>query len=128
MLENTDLGKLILRLVLGGTLLFHGLAKLFMGVGSLEMALQAHGLPPMLAYASFVGELVAPAMVILGYRTSLFALIIALNTTAMIALFHMDDIAMLDTAGGWSLQLQGFFLGTALAVMMIGPGRFKMKN
>jgi putative oxidoreductase len=33
LLDNADLGKLIVRLTLGGLLLFHGIAKLFHGVG-----------------------------------------------------------------------------------------------
>jgi putative oxidoreductase len=127
-LKNTDLGALLLRLVLGGMILFHGLAKMITGVGGIEVAIEQWGLPGVLAYAVFIGEVIAPAMVILGYRTSLFALLIAVNMMVAIALVHVDDIFMLGSSGGWSLELQGLFLGTALAVMLIGPGRYKMKN
>jgi putative oxidoreductase len=127
-LKNTDLGALLLRLVLGGMILFHGLAKMITGVGGIEVAIEQWGLPGVLAYAVFIGEVIAPAMVILGYRTSLFALLIAVNMMVAIALVHVDDIFMLGSSGGWSLELQGLFLGTALVVMLIGPGRYKMKN
>ena len=45
MLENADLGKLIIRLTLGGLMLFHGIAKLLNGIGFIEGELASHGLP-----------------------------------------------------------------------------------
>ena len=31
-------------------------------------------------------------------------------------------------SGGWALELQGFFLFTAVALIFLGPGRYKLKN
>ncbi len=53
MLENADLGKLIIRLTLGGLMLFHGIAKLLNGVGFIEGELASHGLPTFLAYGVY---------------------------------------------------------------------------
>ncbi|MBW4935084.1 DoxX family protein [Marinobacter sp. F4206] len=128
MLENADLGKLIIRLTLGGLMLFHGIAKLLHGVGFIEGELASHGLPAFLAYGVFVGELIAPLMVLLGYHTRIGALLIVFNMVVAIVLVHANQLLSLGGNGGWALELQGFFLFTALALMFLGPGRYKLKN
>ncbi|WP_370231845.1 DoxX family protein [Marinobacter nauticus] len=128
MLENADLGKLIVRLTLGGLMLFHGIAKLLNGVGFIEGQLASHGLPTSLAYGVYIGEVIAPLMVILGYQTRIGALIIVFNMIVAIALVHGHQLLTLSSNGGWALELQGFFLFTALALIFLGPGRYKLKN
>ena len=128
MLENADLGKLIIRLTLGGLMLFHGIAKLLNGIGFIEGELASHGLPTVLAYGVYVGEVLAPLMVILGYQTRIGALIIVFNMLFAIALVHAHQLLSLGGNGGWALELQGFFLFTAVAVIFLGPGRYKLKN
>ncbi|MGB1835921.1 DoxX family protein [Marinobacter adhaerens] len=128
MLENADLGKLIIRLTLGGLMLFHGIAKLLNGVGFIEGELASHGLPTFLAYGVFVGEIIAPLMVVLGYQTRIGALLIIFNMLVAIALVHGHELMALGSNGGWALELQGFFLFTAVAVIFLGPGRYKLKN
>ncbi|KPQ30729.1 MAG: putative oxidoreductase [Marinobacter excellens HL-55] len=128
MLENTDLGKLIVRLTLGGLLLFHGISKLLNGVGFIEGQLASHGLPTILAYGVYIGEVIAPLMVLLGYQTRIGALIIIFNMIVAIALVHGHQLLTLSNNGGWALELQGFFLFIALAVLFLGPGKYKLKN
>ncbi|BES69011.1 DoxX family protein [Marinobacter nanhaiticus D15-8W] len=128
MLENADLGKLIIRLTLGGLLLFHGIAKLFHGVGFVESQLASHGLPTFLAYGVYIGELLAPLMIILGYQTRIGALIVVINMIVAIALVHTHELMSLSRSGGWALELQGFFLFIALALVFLGPGRYKLHS
>ncbi|MEP1217459.1 MAG: DoxX family protein [Marinobacter sp.] len=128
MLENADLGKLIVRLTLGGLLLFHGIAKLFHGVGFIEGQLASHGIPAFFAWGVLIGELLAPLMVMLGYQTRIGALLIVFNMLVAIALVHSHELMALGNNGGWALELQGFFLFTAIAVIFLGPGRYKLKN
>ncbi|OEY66157.1 DoxX family protein [Marinobacter sp. X15-166B] len=128
MLDNADLGKLIVRLTLGGLLLFHGIAKLLHGVGFIEGLLANHGIPAFAAYGVFIGELLAPLMVMLGYHTRIGALLIVFNMLVAIALVHSHQLMTLASNGGWALELQGFFLFTALALIFLGPGRYKLKN
>ncbi|MGB1952016.1 MAG: DoxX family protein [Marinobacter sp.] len=128
MLDNADLGKLIIRLTLGGLMLFHGVAKLFHGVGFIEGQLASLGIPAFFAYGVFIGELLAPLMVVLGYQTRIGALLIAFNMLVAIALVHGHELMALGSNGGWALELQGFFLFTAIALMFLGPGRYKLKN
>lgn len=128
MLDNADLGKLIIRLTLGGLMLFHGIAKLLNGIGFIEGELASHGLPTVLAYGVYVGELIGPLMVVLGYQARIGALLIAFNMLVAIALVHGHQLMSLGGNGGWALELQGFFLFTAIAVLFLGPGKYKLKN
>jgi putative oxidoreductase len=74
-LSCDDLGKLLLRLAVGGLMLFHGLHKLF-GVG-LSAACWWKGLPGFIAYGVLIGEVVAPILIILGLFTRPAALVLA---------------------------------------------------
>lgn len=128
MLDNADLGKLIIRLTLGGLMLFHGISKLINGIGFIEGQLASHGIPAFFAYGVYIGEVIAPLMVLLGYQTRIGALIIVFNMLVALALVHSHQLLTLGGNGGWALELQGFFLFTALALVFLGPGKYKLKN
>lgn len=128
-LANDDLGKLILRLTLGGALLFHGAHKLMNfaatvdGMGAL---LASHHLPAFLAYGVFVGEALAPALIVLGLFTRLAGLIVAINMLFAVLLVHSHQIFTLTNHGAWALELQGFYLFGALALVFLGGGRYAL--
>lgn len=119
-----DAGKLVLRLSLGIMILLHGLAKVSGGVGGISGMLQGVGLPSTLAYGAYIGEVLAPLLVILGFYARVGAALIVVNMLFAIYLAHRDDVFMLTKQGGWALELQGMFLFTALALALIGPGRY----
>lgn len=124
-LHNDALGKLILRLTVAGLLLPHGLTKL-LNPGSLTWignTLAAQGLPTMLAYGVLVGEVVAPLMALLGWRSRVAGILIAINMVMAIFLVHMGELTRFTSNGGWALELQGFFLFGALAIVFLGSGR-----
>ena len=87
-----DIGKLILRLTLGILMLLHGIAKLRYGVSGIEGMVSSHGLPGFLAYGVFVGEVIAPLMVIAGWNTRIGGIIIAINMIVAIALAHSTQL------------------------------------
>ena len=119
-----DLGKLVLRLVLGILMLFHGYAKIVKGVSGIEASLISSGLPGWVAYGVYVGEVLAPLLVILGFYARIGGLIIVVNMIFAITLSHWTQLFDFGKSGGWALELQGFFLFTGLVVALIGPGRF----
>ena len=110
MVNNPDTGKLVLRLTLGLLMLLHGISKLQHGVGWISGELASHNLPGFLAYGVFIGEIIAPLMVILGVHTRIGAVLIAGNMLVAIVLVHMGEVFALSKTGGWALELQGFFL------------------
>jgi putative oxidoreductase len=121
---NDDIGKLILRLTLGILMLLHGIAKMRYGVSGIEGMVVSHGLPGFLAYGVFVGEVFAPLLVIFGFYARLGGLIMTFNMVVAIALAHSSQLLSIGKSGGWELELQGFFLLTAVVVALIGPGKF----
>lgn len=64
-----DAGKLVLRLALGVLILLHGLFKLQNGAGFITGMLEKAGLPGALGYLVYVGEILAPLLVIAGIAT-----------------------------------------------------------
>lgn len=126
MQSSADLGKLLLRVVLGVLILFHGVSKLIHGPGYILGVVTGAGLPSFIAYGVYVGEVVAPLMLLLGYWTRVGGLIIVINMLVAIGLVHMGQLATLAGTGGWALELQGIFLGTALAIMLLGAGRYSL--
>lgn len=121
---NDDLGKLVLRLTLGILMLFHGVAKLRYGVSGIEGMVQSHGLPGFFAYGVFIGEVIAPLLVIFGFYARIGGAIMAFNMVAAIALAHGSQLFDIGKSGAWALELQGFFLFTSIVVALIGPGKF----
>jgi putative oxidoreductase len=125
---SDDVGKLILRLALGVLILLHGIGKLSKGVSGIEGMLQGIGLPASLAFGVYIGEVLAPILVILGLYARVGAGLIAVNMLFAILLAHRDELLVLGKQGGWALELQGMFLFTALAIAFIGPGRYSVNR
>jgi putative oxidoreductase len=125
---NESVGKLVLRVTLGVLILLHGIAKLKGGVGGIVGMASAAGLPGFVGYAVYIGEVLAPLMVIAGWYSRLAAAVIAINMLFAIALAHASDIFALGSSGGWAIELQGMFLFTAIAVALLGPGRFSVNG
>ena len=123
-----DLGKLILRLTLGVLILLHGIAKIGGGIAGIEKMLEGNGLPGFLALGVYVGEILAPILVILGFYARLGAAVIVVNMLFAVLLAHRADLFLLGKTGGWALELQAFFLFTAVAVALIGPGRYGINH
>ena len=118
-----DWGKLLLRLALGVLILLHGIAKVMGGPAFIMELLTKNGMPAQLGYLVYVGEVLAPLLVIIGLWTRPAALVIAVNMVVAIALVHMPELLTLSQTGGWALELQGMFLFGALSVAMLGAGR-----
>ncbi len=123
-----DLGKLLLRVTLGALILLHGIAKLDGGMSGIVGMVEARGLPGILGYAVLIGEVVAPLMVLAGFHARIGAVLITLNMVVAIVLAHMGELGDLNNQGGWALELQGMFLGTAVAIALLGPGRVSVNG
>jgi len=126
MIRSDDTGKLVLRVALGVLILLHGISKLTNGVGFVSSELTAHGLPGALAYLVFVGEILAPVLLIAGIYTRPAGWIVVINMLFAIWLVHTKGLWALDRTGGWALELQGMYLFAGLAVAFLGAGRFSV--
>ena len=119
---GSDLGKLILRIAVGGLMIGHGINKIANGIGGIEGMLDAKGLPTWIAYGVYVGEIVAPALLIVGFQTRLAALVLAGNMVMAVYLAHMDDLFKLAGSGAPALELQLFYFLGAVAILLLGSG------
>jgi putative oxidoreductase len=126
MIKSEDTGKFILRVLLGVLVLLHGISKLRGGVGGVSGLLAEHGLPTALAYLSYIGEVVAPILLIIGLYARAAGAIVVINMLFAVSLVHMSQLSGLNSQGGWQLELQGMFLFSALAIVFLGAGRFSI--
>ena len=68
--------------------------------------------------------MLAPLLVLIGFWTRAAALVIVINMLVAIALVHTGDLFKVGNTGGWALELQGMYLGSAIAVALLGAGRY----
>lgn len=126
--KNTDAGLFVLRVSLGILMLLHGLAKLTHGVEGIGQMLSAAGWPLWIAYGVYIGEIVAPILMIVGYGTRMAAAVFAFNMVVAIAMAHAGDIFALGNTGGWAIELQGLYLFGALTLMFTGAGKYALSQ
>lgn len=121
MLTHEDFGKLLLRLAVGGLMLFHGVHKLFAGIDGISGMLIAKGFPGFIAYGVLIGEVVAPVLIILGILTRPSALVIALTMVVAWFMVGMGKTGMLDKTGAGRLKA-GLFLCCSSCSRVSGRG------
>ena len=125
-INTDDAGKLVLRAALAIILLFHGVAKLTGGIGFVGDMLAKAGAPAALGYLVYVGEVIAPLMILVGIFSRPAALVVAINMVVAILLVHTSQFFTLNETGGWALELQGMFLIASVAVALLGAGRYSL--
>lgn len=118
-----DFGKLMLRLGVGGLMLFHGIHKLLTGIAPLKSALTAEGWPEALAYGVYFGEIVGPLLVVLGLLARFGAFLIAVEVAALVALGGFAQLLAITPDGGYAAETAMFYFLGALAVLLLGPGK-----
>jgi len=135
-----DIGLLILRLVLGGILIAHGVKKLQGGVNVFADSLGDLGLPSPypLAVAVIAAEIGGGALVILGLASAIGALAIATILVVAIVKVHWKNGFFIQTTHSSPVTPQiphGYefalaLLGMALCVLLTGPGSitFRIKG
>jgi len=128
-LKNDDVAKLILRLGVGILLFFHGISKIGNAgtLGFIKAQLAAHGLPEVVVYGVFIGEVVAPILLVLGVYSRIGGFLVFGNMLFVFGLVHMGELFTLSPHGGWGLELQGLYLVGGLAIMFLGSGKFAVK-
>jgi putative oxidoreductase len=129
-----DIGKLILRLAVGGLLLLHGIDKIQNGIEGkagqpgIADAVESHDLPRALAYGVYAGEVAGPALIIIGLLTRLGGLLVAGNMAFAVYLAHQPQLQVLNEGGGWALELQGLYFAGGLALVFLGSGRIGLSG
>lgn len=124
--QNT--GLLLLRLSIGGLMLFHGIHKLINGVDGLVGMFERMGLPGFIAYGAYLGEFLAPIFIIVGYRAKIASLFVAATMLVAAMTAHADDILKIGDHGEWALELIGLYLFGAFSIFFLGAGKFAVSS
>lgn len=122
LLSRPRLGIVLLRSYLAVALLLHGISKVMNGIDPIVGMVSAHGLPPAFGYLVYVGEVLAPVLLLLGVWVVPAALVVAVNMLVAVALAHAGQLASLSRSGGWALELQGFYFVCAVVVALTAGG------
>lgn len=126
-----DLGLLILRLAVGGTLIVHGLQKLVglwggPGLDGFEELLRTAGYqqPKLLAILGAVGESAAGALLVLGLLTPLAAAaVVAIMINAVLFKHDLDPGVQYFASEQSGFEYEVLLTATAVALTLTGPGR-----
>lgn len=127
-MKNLDLGLLITRIGVGLLMIPHGIAKISKGVDGISTELVEHGIPGFIAYGVFIGEIIAPFLILIGYRTRLAAAVFLINMLVIVFIFHPEDITQFSKHGGWKLELAGLFLLGSLSLLFTGGGKYAVSS
>jgi putative oxidoreductase len=121
-----DIGKLLLRLVLGVVVLFHGVYKVFhpAALDWIGGMLTKLGLPMELSFAVYLGEVLGPLLVIVGMFSRIGGLLIVINMIFAIVLVDRMALLQINKFGGWQIETEVLLLVCGLAVLFGGSGKF----
>jgi len=128
MFQNSDLAKLIIRLSLGILMLFHGVDKIINGIGGVKHLTTKAGLPEFLAYGVYVGEVIAPILIVLGLYARVGSVILGLTMLMAIFLAYGGDLFALGKHGALAIELPLFYLVLSLSVFLLGSGRYSVNS
>lgn len=126
--KNVDLGLLVLRLSMGGMMLLHGISKMLHGPGMIEQIVIGAGLPAFIAYGVYLGEVVAPLLLLAGYATRIAAVVIAGNCVVATLLVHTSQLFTLNEQGGWAVELLGLYFFSAVVLAFTGAGKYAISS
>jgi putative oxidoreductase len=126
--RSEDIGKLIVRLTCGCLLFLHGSHSAIHGIQHIRDMLTNSGLPEFLAYGNLIGEVVAPLFMIAGFKARIAALVVAFNMLLSIVIAHRDIAFARNDFGGWMIELNIFYMMTALAVFFMGSGKYSLSR
>lgn len=122
------LGLLILRASIAFTMLIYGSTKLIDGNEFIETLLEQFGLPVFIANGVFVGEIVAPILILIGYRTKLAGLVFAINCLVAILMVQLPNLFKLNEFGGWAIGPIFIYLMFGLAMFFTGAGKYALST
>lgn len=124
---SNDVGKLILRVSIGAMMLLHGLNKLS-GIDFIMGKFTEMGLPGFLGYSVYLGEIIAPLMLIVGFRSRIAGLLIAATMVIATMMVHSGDVFTRTKTGAWGIELQALYFFGGLAIYYLGGGKYSLSR
>ncbi|MDW5288519.1 DoxX family protein [Formosa sp. PL04] len=127
MKKDTDFALLLIRVTVGGLMLFHGIAKINHLDGIQNMLANA-GLPELMAYGVYITELIAPILILIGWRTRLASVVFVFGMLTALYLKHAGNLFELSKTGGLAIELILLFTLPAIALCFSGAGKYALST
>ena len=129
-LFNTRLntGLILLRITVGTLLFTHGLIKITNGVEGIANMLTSKGLPAFVAYGVYAGEIIAPILLVIGFRARLAAVVIFINMLVVFFIARPQDLFALNAMGLWEMELAAFYLFGSIILFFTGAGKYAVSK
>lgn len=127
MKKNSDIGYLILRITVAVLMMFHGVAKLTHLTGIKSM-LTSVGFPEFMAYGVYITELIAPILILIGFRTRLASLAFFFGMLAAMFLAHSENLFALSKTGGLQIELILLYAFGAFVLFFTGAGKYAVST
>lgn len=127
--RGRPLAPLVLRVVLGGLFIWHGIDKFDAGISMVEDMFSMWGVPVpgLTAPLTAIVEIVAGAMLVLGLGTRLGAM--ALSVVMVGALIYVkQDLGIISSEPMPGAELDLAMLAGLVAIVVLGPGRFAVDH
>lgn len=125
--KNFDLGLLFARLGLGICLIMHGVHKISQGIEGVKAALANHGIPEFIAYLAYIGEFVAPILLILGVFSRIGAVLVLGTVGFILYVAHFPNLFELTQYGGFAAEIVFLYSAIALCILCCGSGKYAIK-
>jgi putative oxidoreductase len=105
---------------LGVLLLFHGMDKVMHGTEFIEKMLVALKVPysEYVQYGVYIGEVVAPILLIFGQYMRISGAIVAFNMLVAIFLVHQNTLFTLGEHGAWSIEVPMLYFVAGLTLAL----------
>lgn len=124
MFQDSDIGKLLLRLLVGVMMLFHGVEKIINGINGVKHLTTKAGLPEFFAYGVYVAEVIVPIFIILGLYARVASVFLAVNMAMAIFLAYGDTLFALGKHGAPVIELPFFYLVLSAVIFFLGSGKY----
>lgn len=128
MSTGINTGLLLLRISTGGMMLLHGISKITKGVSFIQNTLIESGWPGWIAYGVYAGEIIAPILLIIGWRTRFAAIVLAFTMLVATFLVHSEDLLKIGSHGEWAVELQALYFFAALVLIFTGGGKYVVSS
>ena len=127
--QQTALAAFVLRISLGLMYLAHSilLKLLTFGFAGTAGFFVSIGLPAWLAYVTFVAEAIGGALLVLGWRTRIVALVLIPSPLGAIIWVHAANGWMFSAkGGGW--EYPAFLIAASIALALLGDGAYSISG
>ncbi|WP_422361632.1 DoxX family protein [Reichenbachiella sp.] len=126
--NGEDLGKFLIRFILGFGMVFHGYSKVTGGASGIAGMLGDMGIPSFIGYGVILGEFVAPLLIMVGYKSRLAGLVMSFTMLVALLLVHTGDIFSLSDRGTWAIELLAIYLVGGAGIAFLGSGKYSLSK